>query len=337
MSALMPGILSLATFLPEPRMTGQEIAQASGLPGWVVEEKLGIHQKVVPAPSDHPHEMAVKAARRALAQTSLAPDQIDCVISITEEYKDYPMMTTGIALAGDLGLSHAWAFDIAQRCGTGVLALKLARDLMQSDPRLRHILIAGGYQNVDLIDYANPRVRFMYNLGAGAGAIVVGASAGSHTIMGSAFISDGSFSRDVLSPRGGTKALLKPWDRPYLDVPDPEGMRSRLEARSMANFLTVVREALAQSQLTEKDIAYLSILHMKRSAHQAILEALHLSADQSTYLEDYGHLGQIDQILSTEIACRDGRIHPGDYVLWVSAGIGYAWDAIVIKWGEGVQ
>ncbi|MCY0864091.1 MAG: 3-oxoacyl-ACP synthase, partial [Sulfobacillus sp.] len=241
--------------------------------------------------------------------------------------------TTGTALAGDLGLTRAWAFDIAQRCGTGVLALKVAKDLMLADGRIRYVLIAGGYQNVDLVDYTNPRVRFLYNLGAGAGAVVVGRGVQGSRILGSGFRVDGTLSRAVLAPRGGTRQSLSDWDRPYLDVPDPEAMRERLNQESLDNFLTVVDEALAQSGRQRQDIRYLSLLHMKRSAHEAILRALNLEPQQSIYLSRYGHIGQIDQILSTELAVRQGLLQPGDLVMWVSAGIGYAWNAVALEWG----
>ena len=330
-----PGIISLATYIPSPRISAEELAARTGLPLWVVREKLGVIEKAVPGPDDHPHEMAVKAGRKALRRANIDPDRINLVISMTEEYKEYPMMTTGIALTHDLGLHNAWAFDIAQRCGTGVLAVKVAKDLMQADPRIEYALIAGGYQNVDLIDYANPRVRFMYNLGAGAGSLVVKRDADENRILGNAMLTDGDFSRDVLSPRGGTMAVLGDWERPFLDVHDPVAMKDRLEHRSMRNFLRVVHEALQESGISVSDIGYLSLLHMKRSAHEAILRALNLRSEQSIYLDHYGHLGQVDQVLSTELALSEGRIRHGDYVVWVSAGIGYAWDALVIQWGKG--
>ena len=322
----------MATYLPSARMTSVELSERTGLPEWVIRDKLGIHEKVVAGPNDHPHEMAVKAASIALERAGIHGDAIDLVISITEEYKDYPLLATGIALAGDLGLINAWAFDVAQRCGTGVVAIKLAKDIMRSDERVRHVLIAGGYQNSELVDYNNPRVRFLYNLGAGAGALVVSRDGCGHEILGSSFVVDGSFSRDVVSPRGGTKAALGSWDRPWLDVSDTSSMKDRLDARSMTNFGHVVQGALKASGIEAGDIGYLSLLHMKRSAHADILRQLNLKSEQSIYLENYGHLGQIDQILSTELAVREGRIHAGDYVVWVSAGIGYAWDALIIRW-----
>jgi 3-oxoacyl-[acyl-carrier-protein] synthase-3 len=74
---------------------------------------------------------------------------------------------------------------------------------------------------------------------------------------------------------------------------------------------------------------------MKKSAHEYVLRELGLSDSQSIYLQDYGHIGQIDQILSLELAVNEGKVKDGDLVVLVSAGIGYAWGATTIKWGKG--
>jgi len=325
------GLVAVRSYLPSGRLEAAEIAAATGLSEDVVRRKLGIARKVQPGPGDHPHRMALGAAQLLLEEQQVDPLEIDVIISITEEYKEYPVWTTGIALQEELGARRAWAFDIAQRCGTAVVALKLAQSLIRSDDQVRTVLIAGGYRNVDLIDYHNPRVRFMYNLAAGGGAALVRRGAGS-PIRGIAIRTDGSFSRDVIAPRGGSLTPLGDWPVPYLEVPDPQGMKERLEERSMANFLAVVDEALERSGLARRDIGYLALLHMKRSAHEGVLRALGLRDDQSIYLEDYGHIGQIDQILSTELALRSGRLERGKALVWVSAGIGYAWDAAVIAW-----
>ena len=325
------GLVAVASYLPQGRMEASEIAFATGLPEQVVREKLGIVRKVRPGKADGPHRMAALAAQRLIREQQVDPMQIDVIISITEEYKEYPVWTTGIALQEEIGARRAWAFDVAQRCGTGVLALKLAQSLIRSDPDVNTVLIAGGYRNVDLIDYKNPRVRFMYNLAAGGGAALV-RRGGANPLLGMAIRTDGSFSRDVIAPRGGAGSPLGDWPVPYLDVPDPAGMKQRLEERSMKNFLEVVDEALGRSGMTRQDIGYLAILHMKRSAHLGVLRELGLRDDQSVYLEEYGHIGQIDQILSTELAMRDGLLEHGKALVWVSAGIGYAWDAAVIRW-----
>src|SRR5690625_1639773 len=149
-------------------MTAEEIARKSGLPEWVVREKLGISSKPVPGPDDQPVQMGVRAAEAALQQAGLTPADVDVVIGITEEYKEYPVWTASIKLAHDLGARRAYAYDLGQKCGTSVLALKQARDLLRADRHVNTVLIAGGYRNGDLIDYRDENVRFMYNLGAGA-------------------------------------------------------------------------------------------------------------------------------------------------------------------------
>ena len=73
--------------------------------------------------------------------------------------------------------------------------------------------------------------------------------------------------------------------------------------------------------------------HMKRSAHDYLLGKLGLSPEQSIYLSDYGHLGQVDQFLSLTLAKQAGKLKPGDLVVLVAAGVGYVWNALCLRWG----
>jgi 3-oxoacyl-[acyl-carrier-protein] synthase III len=335
---LQIGILSTGIYLPEQFLTGKEIAEMADIPVSVVEEKMGIKKKYIPGPEDHTCEMGIVAAKQAIAKAAIDPMEIDLVIYIGEEHKEYPLWTAGIKLQEAVGALNAWAFDVALRCGTTVMALKVAKSMMIADPGIQTVLLAGGYRNVDFIDYDNPRTRFMFNLGAGGGAILLKSGHNENLLMETDIITDGSFSDDVVVVSGGTKnpitkeAIAQRLNK--LDVLDPEGMKERLEQKSMNNFLKVIRVSLRKSGFSEKDISYLGILHMKKSAHEYVLNELGLSEEQSIYLEDYGHIGQIDQILSLELALSDGKVKEGDVVVLVSAGIGYAWGATTIKWGK---
>ena len=333
------GILSTGIYLPEDYLTGKQIAKLAGIPVQVVEEKMGIKKKHVPGRNDHTCEMGIIAAKRAIAKAGINPMDIDLVIYIGEEHKEYPLWTAGIKLQQEVGALNAWAFDVALRCGTTVMALKVAKSLMIADPGIKTVLLAGGYRNVDFIDYQNPRTRFMYNLGAGGGAILLKKDHCENVLLETELRTDGSFSEDVVVVAGGTKNPMTKETLEQrlnmLDVLDPEGMKLRLEQKSMNNFLRVIRESVRKSGYLVSDIAYLAILHMKKSAHEYVLKELGLSHEQSIYLEDYGHIGQIDQILSLELALKEGKVKDGDLVVLVSAGIGYAWGATTIKWGKG--
>ncbi len=331
------GIVSAGVYLPKPRITAAEISRLSGIPEDVIINKMGIHTKPLPGPTDHTNAMALWAAQDAFAQSSIQPTELDLILCTTEEWKEYPLWTAGIKLAYDLGATHAWAIDVQMRCATTMATLKLAKAMMLTDPEVNTVLIAGGYRNGDFIDYTNLRSRSAFGLSAGAGALLLQKNYPRNLLLESAVMADGSFSLDVIIPVGGTVEPITAESlaagRYKIDVPDPEGMKERLDRLSMQNFLAVIDQALVKSGYSRKDIGYLNILHMKPSAHQYVLHELGLRDDQSFYLGEYGHIGQHDQALSIKKGLESGRLRDGMLMVMVAAGIGYAWSASVVKWG----
>ena len=83
-----------------------------------------------------------------------------------------------------------------------------------------------------------------------------------------------------------------------------------------------------------KPIDYLALLHMKKSAHDTIVEQMELKPAQSIYLDHYGHFGAPDQVLSLGLAEKRGLLKKGDHVVFASAGIGYMWSAMSMRWDE---
>jgi 3-oxoacyl-[acyl-carrier-protein] synthase-3 len=150
-------------------------------------------------------------------------------------------------------------------------------------------------------------------------------------------IADGSLSRTAGVEIGGvcnpiTKDNVEEAKK-SLRLMDPKKMKERLNEVSMPNWITCIDESLRKSNLTRSDIGYLDILHIKRSGHQFMLDELGLNENQSIYLEDYGHIGQIDQILSLHLALQTGKVKDGTVVCMLAAGIGYVWAANIIRWG----
>lgn len=329
------GIAAVGTYVPQTYITAGEIAAKTGIPENVIITKFGIRRKPIPGPTDHSNAMALLAAQDALESSGIEAADIDIVLCTTEEWKEYPLWTAGIKLAYDLGAHRAWAMDVQMRCGTTIAAIKLARALMLAEPDVSTILIAGGYRNGDLVDYQNPRSRFLLNLSAGGGALVLRKNYAHNHVLSTAIKVDGAFSLDVIVPVGGTVAPLTGENRAdfRLDVPDPEGMKQRLDVHSMRNFLAVIDEALAKSGHARTDIDFLNILHMKRSAHEFVLRELGLHGEQAVYLDEYGHMGQQDQSLAIKLGLQSGKLKPGDLMVMVAAGIGYTWTASVVQWG----
>lgn len=334
------GIMGFGMYLPATTLSAKDVSDLTG--GCWSEEavigKLGFEKKTIAGEKDGTQEMGYLAALDCLKNTEVDPMEIDAIICIGEEWKEYPLTTSAIYIQEKIGAYRAIGFDIAQRCCTEITALKIAKDMMLSDENINTILVCGGYRNGDFIDYKNNRVSFMFNLAAGGGAVMLRKNYGRNELLETSIITDGSFARDVGVIYGGTENPIngENLENAYkaLDVMDVEGMKARLNEKSTPNFLKVIRDSLKKSGYSEKDIDYLAMIHFKYSAHKYILNELGVPESKSIYLKDYGHLGQLDQILSMKLALEEGKIKDGDIVVTVGAGIGYAWAANTIKWGQ---
>jgi 3-oxoacyl-[acyl-carrier-protein] synthase-3 len=338
------GIVSCGMYLPEPVLTATEIAERSGLPEWVVREKLGIEQKHMAGPGDHPNQMAVWAAQDCLAKTDIPPEEIDVVLCTTEEWREYFLWTSGIDLAYEIGATRAWGIDIHMRCCTTVAALKLTRDMMIADPEIDTVLIAGGYRIGDIINLENLRTTFLFNIGAGAGAMLLRRNWPRNHVLGTQMITDGSMSKHVVVPASGTVRFPTDEAREqglfYFDLVEPEAMKSRLNEVSMDNWMSCIDQALRKSQgdrerrpYTRADLDFLNMVLIKPSAYRDMLGRLGLTEEQSVYNADVGHIGEQDSIINIIRGLEQGRLKDGDLMIIVGAGIGYVWGATCVRWG----
>lgn len=338
------GIVSVGTYSPASYLTAADIAQLSGYEEWVIREKFGIVGKHVAGPDDHPNEMAIKAATDCLAQTDIDPKEIDVVLCTTEEWREYLLWTSGIHLAHEIGATNAWAVDIHTRCATTVAAMKMAKDMILADPEVNTVLIAGGYRICDFIDFSNPRTTFLWNIGAGAGAMLLRRDWPRNRVLGSHLMADGSMSKHVIVPASGTVQF--PTDRAvadglfYFDLVEPEAMKNRLNEVSMDNWLHCVDEALRKSgtqsdgsPYTRESIDFLNMVLIKPSGHREILDRLGMTEEQSVYLGEFGHTGEQDAMFGIREGLKQGRLKDGDTMAIVAAGVGYVWAAGVVAWG----
>jgi 3-oxoacyl-[acyl-carrier-protein] synthase-3 len=338
------GIIGLGTWLPTATQTAAEIAKATGIPEDIIAMKFGVRHKPVAGPADTTAALGLAASRRALASAGVMGADIDLVIWCGAQHKDYPCWLAGLYIAEAIGARNAWGFDMEAMCGSMMAALDVAKSLLLARDDLKTVLLVSGYRNNDLIDLKEESTRFMLDIGSGGAAVVLRKNAGRNAVLASAFRGDGSFSELCVVPTLGTKAWPPaPGDaaRAHFVVSDEETFKQRLNERTMPNFYAVIREALRRSGCPDdpgtgkpdKAIDYLAILHLKRSAHDAVLAELGLKPGQTTYLDEYGHLGQNDQVLSLELGLAAGKVCDGSTVVFVGAGLGFVWAATVIRWG----
>ena len=333
------GIVGTGIYLPKERMTAAEISKATG-GKWseeAVYQKLGIKEKTMPGPNDGTQEMGVYAALDCLKNTGVDPLEIDVILCVGEEWKEYPLTTSAHYIQDKIVDTNAWGIDVQNPCCTTVTAMEMARTMLLGDDSLHTIMVVGGYRNCDYVDFTDNDMSMMYNLGAGGGAIILRKNYGKNLLLASHIIADGSLSRTAGVEIGGTVHPVTPENalesRTSLRLLDPKKMKDRLNEVSMPNWFKCIDKSFEKAGLPRK-IDFLDILHMKRSGHQFMLSELGLTEEQTLYLEDYGHIGQIDQILSLHLALEKGKVKDGDIVCMIAAGIGYVWSANVIRWGN---
>lgn len=334
------GIVGIGVYLPQTTISAKSIAKATnGV--WseaAIIDKLGIVEKTVANEAEGTQEMGALAALDCIANAQIDPKEIDVILCFGEEWKEYPLTTSALYIQDRIKAVNAWGIDVQNRCATSVAALKMAKDMLIADEEINTILVCGGYRNGDLVDYTDKNMSMMYNLGAGGGAILLKKNVNRNLLLGTHIIADGSIARTAGVEIGGT---VNPITKDNLDqaykslrLLKPEKMKNRLNEVSSANWMKCIDEAFRKSHLDKSELGYLDILHIKRSAHNQMVQDLNLTPDQTIYLENYGHIGQVDQILSLKLGLEQGKIKDGTNVCMIAAGIGYVWAANVIAWGE---
>ena len=326
------GIVSYGLYLPSGFENADEVAKRAGLKPEAVRA-LGIERKFLPSPDDQPIPMAVKAAKHAFEKAGgVAPQDIDVVLWIGEEYKDYIAQTASIRLQEEVGCRNAWAFDLIGQGVTSIIGLRTARDLMIGDASVNTVLLAGGTRNVDLIEYTNPDTHFLLAASASGGAVILKRNHPRNHLVETAFCVDAEMADAVYVPAGGTEI---PFDEDnlssalmYFQVNQPEELTEYLKKHWVSALSDIAKKVLS-----DKPPNYLALRHLASHDRQRVLDELNINSDQSHSLAQYGHHGPNDIIISLDLALKAESIREGSLVVMVSGSIGFTYGAALIRWG----
>ena len=217
--------------------------------------------------------------------------------------------------------------------------------LLEVPESIDTVLIAGGYAISHFIDLTDVNTSFLFNIGAGAGAMIVKRDWPENRVKGIHLIADGMMSRHVIVPASGT--VQHPTDTRVergdfkFRLVEPEAMKARLGEVSIPNWLACVDKALGNSgtkpdgsPYQREDIDFFNMSLVKPSAHREMLQHLGLTEEQSVYISDIGHIGEQDAIINIEAGLEQGRLKPGDTMAIIAAGIGYVWGGAIVDWGS---
>src|SRR5437879_3854835 len=165
------GVTSFATYIPARKQTSEYLAEHTGIPQQVLEEKFGIVSKPWAEEGEQVSSMAVNAAKSAL--NGCDPKSLDVLIWTGSEHKDFPIWSAGPKVQHEIGATNAWSTDVASRCASTQVGLKFAKDMIVADQRVNKVLLAGGHRMIDKLNYKSERTRFMFNMSEAASAILL--------------------------------------------------------------------------------------------------------------------------------------------------------------------
>lgn len=329
------GIKNIGIYVPPKIKDSAKIAELSGIPEDVIREKFGIVHVHEASQDETVSFMGIEAAKRAIE--GFDPKKLDLVVYCGSEYKDYYLFNCAAKIQHEIGAVNANAFEIHSLCSAGVYSLKILKSIMLCDDSINHVLLVSSSKETQIINYKNHNSRFMFNFGDGAAAVLLEKGLDKNVILETHMISDGQFAEDVAVFGVGCRnfkanADIKCSDK-FLNVPDIQSMKKRLDPITLDNFNNVIANSIKKSGYTDKDIGFVAPIFMKRSILEKILEKYNLTEDNSFVLEEYGHCQSADAFISLTEGEKKGRLKKGKIAVLLGAGTGYTWAATAVRWG----
>ncbi len=291
---------------------------------WIVQ-RTGITQRYIAAEDETTASLGEAAARAALANAGLTPDDIDMIVLATSTPNNtFP--ATAVEIQERLGMRHGFAFDMQAVCSGFVYAVTAA-DAHLRGGLARRALVIGSETFSRILDWSDRTTSVLF--GDGAGAIVLEAQESEATLADAGIIaaslrSDGSH-RDKLYVDGG---------------PSTTGTvgHLRMEGRevfkhAVGMITDVVEDVFTRAGITAQDLDWFVPHQANKRIIDASAKKLGIDPDKVVLtVHLHGNTSAASVPLALGAAVADGRIRKGDLVLLEAMGGGFTWGAVLLRW-----
>ena len=323
-------ILGTGAYAPARVLTNTELALTIDTSDEWIVSRSGIRERHIAAPGEMTSDMAVHAARLALADAKLQPADIDLLVIATIT-PDMPMPATACRVQHKLGLSTSTAcFDLNAACSGFIYALDTACAMVGSG-RYRHALVIGVEKLSSIVDWTDRTTCVLF--GDGAGAAVIGASARPAVgLIGAKLGSYGDCVDLLCIPAGGSNtpastASLASRDH-FLKMKGKEVFKYAVRGMEEAARDILEQHGIAANQIN---------LVIPHQANLRIIESIaqYLELPMERFfvnLDRYGNTSAASIPIALDEARRAGRINPGDLTLLVAFGAGLTYGSALIRW-----
>jgi 3-oxoacyl-[acyl-carrier-protein] synthase III len=318
-------VLGCGSYLPSRVLTNAELAgKVDTSDEWIVQ-RTGIRERRIAAPGECTSDLAIAAARAALADGDIDPQSIDLIVLATST-PDNTFPASAVSVQAGLGIAHGAAFDLQAVCSGFVYALAVADGMLKTGA-FKRALVIGAETFSRLLDWSDRTTCVLF--GDGAGAVV----------LDSVSANGSGAERGILTTQLRSDGRHK--DKLYVDGgPSSTGTvgHLRMEGRevfkyAVAMITDVVVDAFAATGYTAADVDWFVPHQANRRIIEGSAQKLGIPPEKTVITVDrHGNTSAASIPLALSAAVDDGRIKPGDLVLLEAMGGGFTWGAILLRW-----
>jgi len=317
--AIPSGIRSNCEILKEfPNMTEEEVVKLTG-----------IRERRYAANGETATSLAATAVQHALVQAKIDVKEIDGVIMATL-IPDQPVPSMASALAKQLGVPHALAFDLNAACAGWLYALEVGRAFIRSGTAKKLLVVTAEL----LSRITNPKdhgTAFLF--GDGAGAAVLTDAPGGHRLARMALSGDAD-QFEAIQRRGGGAA------RP---LPDPEGHDrddfflqmngSAVFKHAVIAFANQIEDTLARHGLRPADVEWIVPHQANERILRAVSKRVGIPYERFVVtIGKYGNTSAASVSMALGWAAEEGIFAPGDKIIFCSVGAGLTFAGGLLVW-----
>ena len=318
------GITGLGTYVPERVLTNEELARIVDTSDEWIRERTGIRERRIASQEEALTDIALPAARDALAEAGVDPSDVDLLICATVT-PDMMFPTSSALLADELGMPKAAAYDLLAGCTGFVYALAQAYAMVAAGLS-RRALVVGGDVLSKILDWNDRSTLVLF--GDGAGAVVL------EPVDHGGFLAfelgaDGGGGENLWYPGSGSRHFE-----------NPEAF-VKMNGREVFKFATRIMVYSAEQVLAEcgKTVDDVDV-YIPHQANKRIIDyaagKLGIPLEKTVVNVDrYGNTSSGSIPLALTDARAEGRLRDGALILMTGMGAGLTWGSAVMEWTNG--
>lgn len=329
MAQVIPvGIAGFGRYVPEKRLTNFDLEKmVDTSDDWIVQ-RTGIRERRIAAPEQVTSNLAIEAARQALADANMSAEELDLVICATVT-GDQPFPATACRIGLDLGAKKAGGFDLAAACSGFVFASQVAAGLIGSG-QFRNILVVGAEILSRILDYTDRNTCVLFGDGSGAAVYTSLERAGRGEFLGGSISMEGGAENILAQPGGGSRHPASH------DSVDQRLHYMKMGGTKVFRFAVRVFAELVQNVIDTygRDQIGVIIPHqVNQRIIEAAMEQLGMPMDSVfTNIDRYGNTSAASVPIALREAYDAGRLQKGKLVVMPAFGAGMAWGHLLLRW-----